>query len=212
MDEFSFNRENPEPSFGSTSIRRNCAILVERIKARDEEAFEKMVRQYGGRMLATARRLLGNEPDANDVVQQAFFSAFKSIHSFSSQARLSTWLYRIVVNAALAHMRYRRCRPELPIDNLLPKFDDQGHWAEQHEHSIAVEQRMDRRDTREMVRRCIDRLPDVYRSVLILRDIEELDTAAVAEMLVTTPNAVKIRLHRARQALKALIEVERKVS
>ena len=71
---------------------------------------------------------------------------------------------------------------------------------------------MDRRDTREMVRRCIDRLPDVYRSVLILRDIEELDTAAVAEMLVTTPNAVKIRLHRARQALKALIEVERKVS
>jgi RNA polymerase sigma-70 factor, ECF subfamily len=187
--------------------------LVERIKARDNEAFEKMVRQYGGRMLATARRLLGNEHDANDVVQQAFISAFKSIHGFSSQARLSTWLYRIVVNAALAHMRYRRCRPELlPIDNLLPKFDDQGHWAEQHEHLIAVEQRMDRRDIREMVRRCIDRLPNVYRSVLILRDIEELDTAAVAEMLVTTPNAVKIRLHRARQALKALIEVERKVS
>src|SRR5262249_4072824 len=98
-----------------------------------------------------------------------------------------------------------------PIDNLLPKFDDQGHWAEQSEDSIAAEQQMDGRDTREMVRRCIDRLPDIYRSVLILRDIEELNTAAVAEMLITTPNAVKIRLHRARQALKALVEVERKV-
>ena len=79
-----------------------------------------MVRQYGGRMLAAARRLLGNEQDANDAVQQAFISVFKSIAGFNGEAKLSTWLHRIVVNAALAQMRYRRRRPELSIDDLLP--------------------------------------------------------------------------------------------
>jgi RNA polymerase sigma-70 factor, ECF subfamily len=114
------------------------------------------------------------------------------------------------VNAALTQMRHRRRRPELPIDDLLPKFDEQGHWADETEQSSgAVELRMDGRDTREMVRRCIDRLPESYRSVLILRDIEELKTAVVAGMLMTTPNAIKIRSHRARQALKTLIELER---
>ena len=119
----------PEPSLHLTSERQNGDGLVARLKAHDEEAFETMVRQYGGRMLATARRLLGNEHDANDAVQQAFISVFKSIAGFNGEARLSTWLHRIVVNAALTKMRYRRRRPELPIDDLLPRFDEDGRWA-----------------------------------------------------------------------------------
>jgi RNA polymerase sigma-70 factor (ECF subfamily) len=184
--------------------------LVARLKARDEEAFETTVRQYGGQMLATARRLLGNEHDAHDAVQQAFISAFKSIDGFNGDARLSTWLHRIVVNAALMQMRSRRRRSEVPIDDLLPQFDEQGRWADESEGSgWADEHAMDRRDTRQMVRRCIDKLPEVYRSVLLLRDIEELDTVEVADMLRITPNATKVRLHRAHQALKTLIQRER---
>jgi RNA polymerase sigma-70 factor, ECF subfamily len=203
-------RVKPEPSLDSTGELRNGEGLVERLKAHDEEAFETIIRQYGGRMLATARRLLGNEHDANDAVQQAFISVFKAIASFNGEAKLSTWLHRIVVNAALGQMRYRRRRPELPIDDLLPRFDEEGRWAsDAAPQSEARENLTDGRETEEMVRHCIDRLPAVYRSVLVLRDIEELDTAEAAEMLAVTPNAAKIRLHRARQALKTLIERER---
>jgi RNA polymerase sigma-70 factor (ECF subfamily) len=184
--------------------------LVARLKARDDEAFETAVRRYGARMLATARRFLGNEDDAHDAVQQAFISAFKSIDSFNEDARLSTWLHRIVVNAALMQMRSRRRRPEVPIDDLLPQFDEQGRWANDSEGSQWVDEHpMDRRQTSQMVRRCIDRLPEAYRSVLLLREIEELDTAEVAATLGVTQNAAKVRLHRARQALKTLIERER---
>jgi RNA polymerase sigma-70 factor, ECF subfamily len=200
----------PGSSFVPAGERRNGDRLLERLKAHDEEAFETMVRQYGGRMLATARRLLGNEQDANDAVQQAFISVFRSIAGFNGEAKLSTWLHRIVVNAALAQMRYRRRRPELSIDDLLPRFDEEGQWAgDLAVRSEARETFTDGRETQELVRRCIDRLPEVYRSVLILRDIEDLDTAEAAQMLAITPNAAKIRLHRARQALKTLIERER---
>jgi RNA polymerase sigma-70 factor (ECF subfamily) len=207
----------PEPPWSPTGERQNGDALVERLRARNEEAFETMVRHYGGRMLATARRLLGNEHDANDAVQQAFISVFKSIAGFNGEARLSTWLHRIVVNAALAQMRYRRRRPELPIDDLLPRFDEEGRWAgDNTQQSVARESLRenltDERETQEMVRRCIDRLPEAYRSVLVLRDIEELNTVEAAEMLAVTPNAAKIRLHRARQALKTLIERERCMS
>jgi RNA polymerase sigma-70 factor (ECF subfamily) len=200
----------PELSLDSTGEQRNGDGLVERLKARDEQAFETMIRQYGGRMLATARRLLGNENDADDAVQQAFISVFKSIGGFNGEANLSTWLHRIVVNAALAQMRYRRRRPELPIDDLLPRFDEEGRWAgDGAPQNVARENLADGRETQEMVRRCIDRLPEAYRSVLVLRDIEELNTVETAEMLGITPNAAKIRLHRGRQALKTLIERER---
>jgi len=167
------------------------------------------VRSYGARMLATARRLLGNEDDAHDAVQQAFISAFKSIASFNGDATLSTWLHRIVVNAAFMQLRSRRRRPELPIEDLLPRFDDAGRWVEESEYTGWVDEHpIHRRETRQMVRRCIDQLPEIYRSVLLLRDIEDLDTAEVATMLAISSNAIKIRVHRARQALKSLIERE----
>jgi RNA polymerase sigma-70 factor, ECF subfamily len=204
-----FDHDELKPLSDPTSEKLSGELLVERLKAGDAEGFETLVRQFGSHMQAAAHRILGNEHDASDAVQQAFLSAFKSITSFNGQAQLSTWLHRIVVNAALTQMRYRRRRPELPIDDLLPRFDEQGGWSDPNGPSIDVdEQRLEERDTRDLVRRAIDRLPEAYRSVLILRDIEELSTAVVAAMLAITPNAVKIRLHRARQALKTLIEID----
>jgi RNA polymerase sigma-70 factor, ECF subfamily len=193
----------------SIHAQQNEDDLIERLKARNEGAFETLVRSYGARMLATARRLLGNEDDAHDAVQQAFISAFKSIASFNGDATLSTWLHRIVVNAAFMQLRSRRRRPELPIEDLLPRFDDAGRWVEESEYTGWVDEHpIHRRETRQMVRRCIDQLPEIYRSVLLLRDIEDLDTAEVATMLAISSNAIKIRVHRARQALKSLIERE----
>lgn len=180
--------------------------LLARLRAGDEWAFETMVRLYGGRLLAVARRLTRNEEDAKDVLQSAYLSAFRALRDFEGICQLSTWLHRIVVNAALMTLRSRRRKPEDSIDALLPRFHDDGHHVEQFaEWTAPADQLMERRETRATVRACIEQLPDNYRAVLMLRDIEELSTQEVAEILAMTPTAVKVRLHRARQALSTLL-------
>lgn len=183
------------------------ASLLTGLRAGDEDAFARLVTLHGGRMLAVARRLLGNEDEARDALQEAFVAAFRNLDGFAGQARLSTWLHRIAVNAALMRIRRRRARPEEPIEPLLPTFLADGHqaapavsWAENAEQLVA------RREVRALVRRSIDRLPPTYRTVLVLRDLEELDTGEVAARLGISPNAVKVRLHRARQALRGLLD------
>jgi RNA polymerase sigma-70 factor (ECF subfamily) len=182
-------------------------MLVEHLRAGDEAAYEMLVRRYGGRMLATARRMLGSEPEARDAVQDALLSAFRSIERFEGGAQLSTWLHRIVVNAALMRLRSRRRRREDAIDDLLPRFDEEGWWPEGGTcDAAAAEEPLERDEVRARVRRAIAQLPETYRTVLTLRDIEDLDPAETARALGISTNAVKSRLHRARQALKTLLE------
>ncbi len=180
--------------------------LLARLRAGEEGAFETMVRAFGGRLLAAARRLLGNEEDARDAVQEAFLSAFRALGRFEGEARLSTWLHRIVLNASLMRLRTRRRRPEVSIDELLPRFLEDGHAADAAQEWKLPLDAVARRETRDLVRRSIDRLPDSYRSVLLLRDVEELDTDETARLLGLSVSAVKTRLHRARQALRALLD------
>jgi RNA polymerase sigma-70 factor (ECF subfamily) len=186
------------------------ARLLAALRAGDHAAFEDLVRRHGSRLLAVAKRLLRNEDDARDALQDAFLSAFRGLDKFQEGARLSTWLHRIVVNAALMKLRAKRRHPEDPIEELLPKFLEDGH-REQAENPDwtwrePAEAMLERRETRVLVRTCIDRLPEGYRNVLLLRDIEDLNTEEVARLLEITPNAVKVRLHRARQALRALLD------
>ena len=179
------------------------AALVAGLKARRPDAFETLVRAYTPRLLAVAMRMLGNAEDAQDVVQDAMLSAYRSIDRFEGHARVSTWLHRIVVNAALMKLRTRRRRPEESLEPLLPTFLENGH----HAHDVTgwtepADASAERNETRRIVREAILELPDTYRDVLILRDIQEESTEATARQLGITPNAVKIRLHRARQALR----------
>jgi RNA polymerase sigma-70 factor (ECF subfamily) len=182
------------------------AALLEELRAGDESAYEAMVRRHAGRMLAVARRFLTNEADASDAVQDAFLSAFRALGSFRECSALGTWLHRIVVNACLSKLRSRRRRRETSLD-LLSAFDESGRhtfpvppWSPRAEDVLA------REETRAQVRACIARLPESYRTVLLLRDIEALDTEEAARALGTTPGAVKVSLHRARQALRRLLE------
>ena len=96
--------------------------LVASLRAGNEEAFETLVRVYGGRMLAVARRFVRNDDDAQDVVQSAYLNAFRSVSQFEGQCLIGTWLHRIVVNTALMKLRSRRRKPEASIDELLPGF------------------------------------------------------------------------------------------
>ncbi len=183
------------------------SALLERLRRGDEAAFEELVRAYGGRMLAVARRLLPDEEDARGAVQDAFLSAFRAIGRFEGQARLSTWLHRIVVNAALMKLRTRRRKPEQSIEELLPGFLEDGHLAHPAvEWRKPAEDPVEREELRALLRESIDRLPEGYRNVLVLRDIEEFDTEETAKLMNLSVAAVKTRLHRARQALRGLLE------
>jgi RNA polymerase sigma-70 factor, ECF subfamily len=187
----------------------DSATLLDHLRSGHERAYEELVRQLGGRLLATAQRYLRSESDACDAVQDAFLCAFKSIGSFNGDSQLSTWLHRIVVNSALMRLRARRRHPEMSdveIDELLPRFDTTGNWIGGSRLSVPPDRDMEASETRAIVRQCIDLLPDNYRSVLMLRDIDELDTEEAANLLNLTPSTVKVRLHRARQALKVLLE------
>src|SRR5262245_8199094 len=183
------------------------ANLLARIKAGDSDAFAACVRIHCRQMLMVAQRVIRNEQDANDAVQDAFLSAFKNINQFQGQSRLGTWLHRIVVNAALGRLRQRQRQPEKSIEDLLPHFGEDEHQIDPPVPWEATpETNVQEKETRELVQRSINQLPEIYRIVLLLRDIEGLDSEETAQMLGTTVAVVKTRLHRAHQALRSLLD------
>ena len=180
--------------------------LLAALRRGEEAAFETLVRTYGGRMLAVVKRFFTDSDDAQDALQDAFLSAFKALPMFDGRSQLGTWLHRIVVNASLMKLRTRRRHPEQSIEDLLPAFLEDGHRASPSPRWKNSLSEMDKAETREAIRNQIAKLPESYRTVLLLRDIEEYDTETVARMLEMTESAVKVRLHRARQALRTLLD------
>jgi RNA polymerase sigma-70 factor (ECF subfamily) len=185
--------------------------LLARLRGGGEAAFRELVLRYGPRLLSVARRLLGSEEEARDAVQEAFLQAYRSLAGFRGQAQLGTWLHRITTNAALMRLRRQRTRPEeTAIEPLLPSFLADGHQAEPAVPWVlptaSALDRLERRERSRLVRDAIDQLPAGHRAVLLLRDIDERSTAETASLLGISENAVKIRLHRARQALRGLLD------
>ncbi|HKC26167.1 MAG TPA: sigma-70 family RNA polymerase sigma factor [Thermoanaerobaculia bacterium] len=196
----SVQRLDPAPDYGERE-------LVARLRAGDEEAFTRLVRSCGGPLLAAARRFMRNEEDARDAVQEAFLKAHRSFSSFRGGSRVSTWVHRILVTSCLMKLRSRRRHPEESFDDLLPRFLDDGHAAEPcSDWDDGPAHELERKEVCALVRKLIDELPETMRTVILLRDIEELDTGETAQLLGITDNAVKIRLHRARQALRTLLD------
>jgi RNA polymerase sigma-70 factor (ECF subfamily) len=191
---------------GTTGADLDEAELVARLRAREEAAFEQLVRVYGPRMLSVARRFLPDDSDAQDALQDAFVSVFRSIPGFTGGSRLSTWLHRIVVNAALMKIRSRKRRPAGAIDALPLELAETGGDRPTTEWSLSAAEAMASREMRSRVRECIARIPEAYRTVLLLRDIEGLPVRDVGNLLGISPGTVKMRLHRARHALRGLLD------
>jgi RNA polymerase sigma-70 factor (ECF subfamily) len=182
--------------------------LARRAAAGDEPAFEELVGRYEERAWRLATRLLGGEADAGDVLQEAFLSAYRHLGSFRGDARFSTWLFRIVTNAALMHLRSARRRPVEPLDGYLPRFDAQGRHAEEPaalEAPLHVEERLDRAALAARAREGLQRLPDNYRAAFGLRDLEELPPPEVADLLGVGADVVRQRVHRARLMLRGYL-------
>ncbi len=168
---------------------------------------DALVREHISWMLALAQRMLGDHALAEDVVQDAFINVFRSLSSFQGRSSLKTWLHRITVNAALMKLRRLKRLAEQPIDELLPEFDQYGCRIEASWKTLeSVEKIVADEQYREQIHKKINQLPDAYRIILLLRDIEGYDTGEVAVLLDISAANVKIRLHRARAALKKLLE------
>lgn len=181
--------------------------LVRQLRAGSDEAFDALQKAQGPRMLRIARRLLRNEEDARDAVQDAFLSLFRSIRDFQADAKLSTWIHRVTVNAALMKLRSKERGPdEESIEPLLPRFRADGHQVESSVRWRGAEEALEAADLRRIVHEAIEKLPEPHRIVLLLRDIEELTPEETAEALGITRTAVKVRLHRGRQALRTLLD------
>lgn len=180
---------------------------VAALSAGDAVLTERFVRQHMGWMLAVANRIVRDAHHAEDAVQNAFAKVFDNIGGFNRQSALKTWIHRIVVNESLMIMRKAGRMENMPIDDLLPVFDKNGCRIEDPWVTMETpESLVLRADARTHVNEKIGLLPDNYRIVLILRDIEELATQDVAGLLDLSEANVKVRLHRARAALKRLLE------
>jgi RNA polymerase sigma-70 factor (ECF subfamily) len=175
----------------------------------DAARFAEIVREHGPAMLAVARRILPTEEDARDAVQDAFLQAYRNFDRFRGEASLGTWLHRVVRNAALMKIRRASHRRETSLDDLLPRFDETGHHLDPvRPLPVPPDQELVDRERRDRVRAAIAKLPEAYRTVLVLRDLEEMTTAEVAQALGISEAAVRVRLHRARKALMTLLARE----
>jgi RNA polymerase sigma-70 factor (ECF subfamily) len=176
--------------------------LVARLKQRDEGAFEELVRLHYRRLHHTARRVLGNDEDAHDAVQQSLLLAYRGLPRFREHARLATWLYRIVMNAALNLRERRERRRETSFETLAftPAGASRGNLD-------VVEAQILRRQLAGRLAAALERLSAGHRRVLEL-DLQGLDTREVAEVLGTTPAVLKLRRFRARRALRTVLESE----
>lgn len=173
----------------------------------DAVAAEQLVRDNIAWMLALAERMLRDRSLAEDAVQEAFISALRGLSRFEGRSSIKTWLHRITVNASLTKLRQLKRLAEKSIDELLPEFDRQDCRIEAPWPYLAtVQEVLENAELRARVNAGIDELPDSYRIVLQLRDIEGYATGEVAALLEISEANVKVRLHRARAALKKLLE------
>ena len=181
--------------------------LASRAALGDNHAFDEIAIRYQARVYRLACRLVGPN-DAPDVVQEGFLSVYRNLASFRQESRFGTWLYRIVTNAALMHRRARTRRPAESLEAFLPEFDAAGrHCQTPAELQIAerADELLDRQVLAAAATAALDRLPDLYRSAFVLRDLEELTTAEVADVLGVEPATVRQRVHRARLMLRGYL-------
>lgn len=180
--------------------------LVEGIRRGDTRSCDTLVKTYWTDLNFLARRIIGSQDEADDIVQDAFINAIKHIDTFESRGNLRAWLRKIVTNQALMALRKKKALKEDSLDDLMLQFDDSGHHLNHFtERPASLDVLEESSQAREHIRLAIDKLPENYRLTLILRDIQGYTTREVADMTDTTEKNVKVRLHRARLALRNLL-------
>ena len=183
------------------------STLIERLREGDAGALEALMARYASRTYRVARGITRTEADAEEVVQDVFLTLARKIDSFEGRAALGTWIYRVATNAALLKRRGKRAQLEVSLEENLPTFMQDGHREGPRSYLLAdwsgtPEAELLDGEARLVLARAIDQLPETYRAVLILRDVEELSNEETARILGEPVSSIKSRLHRARMALR----------
>lgn len=180
--------------------------LIDKINDGDFQAFEALVNRYEGKVYRLAMRMLRNQQDAEDALQEAFFQVYRGLKSFEGRSNFSTWLFRLATNVCLMKIRHRGTEPTgmVPLEDFLPQHEEGNQpslqeWPEKPEEILLT------KEAREKMMEALDQLPADYRAVFILRDIEGFSNAEAGEALGISVAAVKSRLHRARIALRGML-------
>ena len=179
--------------------------LVTRARAKDFGAFEQLVDRYEDKVYRLAFRFVRNETEAKEIVQDTFLSVWRKLDTFKGDAQFGSWVYRVAANAALMRLRSQRRHPEvsteeLPIDFLdtygqIPTGGD-NNWARRPDDELQSD------ELRRRIQAAVDELPEIYKTVFLIRDVEGLSTEETGEILDISVPTVKTRLHRARIALR----------
>ena len=200
--------DKPQPAAPAAGVPDE--VLVERARAKDEAAFEELIGRYEDKLYRLAMRFVRNETDAQEILQDAFLSAWRNLPTFEGRAQFGSWMYRVTVNAALMLLRSRNRHPEVTIDDVEPSIlndavVENGQMRATNDWSQRPDEQLQSGEMRKHIQTSVDALPDGLRTVFLLRDVEELSTEDTAEMLGMSVPAVKTRLHRARLALREAI-------
>jgi RNA polymerase sigma-70 factor (ECF subfamily) len=192
------------------SDRDTEVMLIERLRAQDASVLEILMERYSPRIYRVAFGITRSHGDAEEVVQDVFVTLFRKIDSFEGRAALGTWLYRVAANAALIKRRGKRAQVEVHLEDHLPTFKADGHREGDRAMLLAdwsgtPERELLSGEAREILEDGLALLPDHYRAILVLRDVEELSNEEVAEALGESVASVKSRLHRARMALREVL-------
>jgi RNA polymerase sigma-70 factor (ECF subfamily) len=185
------------------------ARLIERLVARDERAFNDVVRAYERRIFALALRMMGDRAEAEDLAQEVFVQVFKAIGTFRGESKLSTWIYRIAVNLSKNRTKYLRVRHSGEQDEL-GALEERVAMGDRKTANVSRVERPDEmmsgRETEQVVRRAILELEPSFRECLVLRDVEDLSYEEIGAITGLPEGTVKSRIHRARVQLKETVE------
>ena len=182
--------------------------LVEKAQKGDGQAFAMLVERHQRQLYRLALRMTGSEADAQEVLQEAFLNAYQKLPLFRGEAQFSSWLYRIAANSALMRLRRKRRAPdalsEQPLELAGPRFSAEGHLepTSTSDWSQRADERMMSGQLGDAINKAVDELPEDYRTVFLLKDVDGLSNEDIAHALDLTVPAVKSRLHRARLALR----------
>jgi RNA polymerase sigma-70 factor (ECF subfamily) len=174
---------------------------LEALRAGDRAEFSRLVEAYSGKLYRLALKMLGNQQDAEDILQETFIKAFRHLNTFDGRSNLSTWLYRIATNEAL--MKIRKKNPEtVSIDEPLATLEGEQEPLQIVDWCCLPEDELTSTEVRAYIDAAVERLPESLRVVFLLRDIEDLSTLETAQALNLSEEAVKTRLSRARMRLR----------
>jgi RNA polymerase sigma-70 factor, ECF subfamily len=179
-------------------------VLVEKLRRGDADAPDLLVETFGDRVYRLAIRITGNEQDAEEVVQDALWTAARKIDTFKGESAFGSWLYRITANTAYQKLRGRQAKKhEVPWEDLFPTFDELGqHIDPVSDWSPKVEEPALQNELRAVLSKAIDDLPEDYRTAFLMHDVDGLSNPEIAESLGISLPAVKSRVHRSRLFLR----------